>query len=161
MSKNKLDYEPIIQWWRELVDDQHKGARAKLKRCKTPEEALLNSDQIRLKQKTSDQHINGLEIIANLLANIDNEGATSKRLAEQMVTPIKGKKNPIVSEIRFRRLLKCDTREELHPQLLRVIKILGNQSSVINVYDLIESIHYWGDDRKRRWAEDYYGNLPD
>ncbi len=156
-----LNEQLIVDWWSELVDDKHKGQRAKLKRCKTREEILLNPDQIRLKQILKDNKVNGVEVIASLLANIKNDGSSQKKLAEQMASNVKNTSRPWVSEIRFRCLLKCDSREELYPQLLRVIKMLDAKSSMVNVYDLIESIHFWGDDRKRRWAEDYYGNLPD
>ena len=163
MSEAKPDHEVIIKWWKELVDDDHKGQRAKLKRCKTWEEIIMNPDQIRLKQKTGNT-VQGIEFIASLLAHIKNEpdkAISSKMLAEQMVIPVQGTNRPTISQIRFRRLLKCETREELHDQLLRVIKIFDNKSSVINIPDLIDSIHYWGANQKRRWAEEYYGNLKD
>lgn len=61
--------------------------------------------------------------------------------------------SPIVSELRFQRLLQSRDRKELYPLLLRGIKLLGNN---VNVNDLIKSVYFWGDSCKKRWAFDYY-----
>ena len=151
--------DKIIKWWKELVDEKHdekhKGQRARLRRCAL-NDVFLNPDYIYLKRDLGQEAPNDLHVIASLLSFVDDTGDATKTLAEAMV---KGSDRPAVSEIRFRRLLACETCEELHPQLLRALKILKCSSSIINLDDLIRSIRFWDDKTKRRWAEDYYGTL--
>ncbi len=59
----------------------------------------------------------------------------------------------LYKEARFRRLLLCRTPDELLAHMTRLAKFLNGTA---NVADLAESIIYWGDRVRRRWAFDYY-----
>ena len=64
---------------------------------------------------------------------------------------------PIVSELRFRRLIQRD-RADLYISMIRVLRMLGNKG---NLHDLAKSVYFWGDGVKRRWAFEYFPNTPD
>jgi CRISPR type I-E-associated protein CasB/Cse2 len=56
------------------------------------------------------------------------------------------------SEARFRRLLASD-RDDIVDQLHIAVRILGRE---VNVADLIATALYWGDERRRKVARDYF-----
>lgn len=54
---------------------------------------------------------------------------------------------------RFRRLLQKQTAEELQPDLMRAVRLIGD---VADVRDLAASILRWNDATRRRWAFEYF-----
>ena len=56
---------------------------------------------------------------------------------------------------RFRRLLACDTVDELAPQLHGMFKAAKARGIPINHKNLWNDLFYWGDRVKRRWASHY------
>ncbi len=63
-----------------------------------------------------------------------------------------------VSERRLRRLLESRNREDLSHQLQSVVRLLKRKA---NPTDIVETIVYWGEDRRRQIAQDYFGGLGD
>lgn len=62
-------------------------------------------------------------------------------------------------ERHFRRLLACDTIEELGPQLHRIIKRLQRESVPLDYVALIKDLRLWADyseQVKIRWATDFW-----
>jgi len=41
--------------------------------------------------------------------------------------------------------------------MIRVIRLLRGE---VNIYSLAESTYFWGDDVRKRWAYEYYENIP-
>lgn len=150
--------EIIREWHAEL--GEHPGARAQLRRARTLGEVALTPPYYdllnRLRRGRGDRR---LSMVAGLLAHVKERKASGKArregIAAQMAA-LKGGK-PIVSELRFRRLLSLQ-RAELFRPLIRVIRLLDRHVEV-DIDDLAESIHYWGDKQKLRWAEQYYLRL--
>jgi len=74
------------------------------------------------------------------------------RLAYQMaVNP------PKVSELRFRRLLQRE-RDDLYGAMIRILQKLDQTA---NLPDLFNSVFYWGDPVRKRWAFEYFPNTPE
>ncbi len=153
--------EILIEFWQGLEDD--KGARAQLRRCKTPEEVVMVPAFHRLCRRVrplmKDER-DGWEMriaaIAGLLAHV-RKLDSRKTLAEQMAEKRPGGDSPTVSELRFRRLLQRD-RRDLFAALVRVLGLLDKTA---NPFDLARSVYYWGDNERKRWAFAYFPNVPE
>ena len=148
----------LIKWWEDLEND--KGTRAELRRCATPQEVMLHPAYVRLRYQLQ-KHLPStwhwelhLACVIGLLTHVREPGGTDP-LAKQM-----GGKEPKVSELRFRRLLKCDgeDREDFYRHMIRILRLLGKQT---NLPDLIRSVFYWNDPTRREWAQYYFSNTPD
>ena len=169
MSEN-LSFRPdseagkiLIKWWREL--EGNKGDRAKLRRCREPLDVYFVQAYHRLLNSLSQNYPQekGLEkrvaLIAALAASVKNTEWSGIRqsLPEQMAKAPSKSGNSPVSQLRFRKLLECQNREELFPLLLRVIKILEQK---VDIYHLADDVFWWGDRCKRNWAHEYYSVAP-
>lgn len=147
----------LAGWWEGLQQDS--GGRARLRRCKSPEEVmlepafhrLLNRMRPLLESETgfqSDVAYLRLAAVAGLLSHVTE--TSSKSLADQMAEPKGGR--PLLSSLRFRRLLK-EPFEDLYPAMIRVIRQLSKTASLS---DLADSVYYWGDKVRKRWALAYF-----
>ncbi|MES9993562.1 MAG: type I-E CRISPR-associated protein Cse2/CasB [Candidatus Thiodiazotropha sp.] len=150
--------EILHSFWEGL--ETNKGDRAELRRCKQPEEVVLlpafHRLCTRLKPLMKGEG-QGWEVriaaIAGLLAHV-REVYPKMPLAEQMAG-YKG--DSPVSELRFRRLLQRN-RRDLYSAMIRVIRLLGEKA---NIHDMAESVYYWGDSQRRRWAFEYFPRVPE
>jgi CRISPR system Cascade subunit CasB len=93
-------------------------------------------------------------VIAGVLAHVERDDS-SRSFAGQMAAQHNGKAR--LSGLRFRRLLAIHDLDELHSYLIRTIRLLDRAASV---GDLAESIRWWNDRTKKRWASDYYEMAP-
>lgn len=152
----------ILAWWEGL--DQDSGARARLRRCNSPSDVLLEPAFHRLLNRLQPLlEQNGLEsreaaytrlaAVAGLLAHV--KIADDKKLAERLADPHGG--GPRLSTLRFRRLIK-EPFGDLYPAMIRVIRLLKYKA---HVSDLVNSVYYWGDHVRRRWALAYFPKVSD
>ncbi|MFZ6725673.1 type I-E CRISPR-associated protein Cse2/CasB [Undibacterium sp. MH2W] len=162
--QEKISFSPeshlgqtLHQWWVDLKDDR--ASRAMLRRCSTLDEVSLSPAYGRFyrfmlahrwpAESTSTQK-DKLAAIASLLAHVitDDQDAVAVRMSV-----LAGDK-PLVSELRFRGLLKIDDMDvdDLFVSLRRTLPLIKNQ---VNVYQLAHDIYWWDDITKKRWAYDY------
>jgi len=172
--------EALRKWHSRLADNR--GDRAALKKCKSPvqvvfipafheiyqeittigraaiEEKAIKWSWGKLEKRIRDR----LPIIASLTALVKppeepNKGGEAKRkpvtLPSQMGTARSSGGGPVVSDLRFRRLLKCRTPEELYPALRRIIGLLESQADIMI---LAQDIFDWNEEVRKRWAYEYY-----
>ena len=158
--KGKFDADRSLgkalqRWWDDL--QQHSGDRAELRRAKTVEDVILlpvfqrACARFRPFFQEEKNWEYRLAAILGLLAHI------RKPTNEMVVLQMAGKPKPVVSELRFRRLIQRD-RKELYISMIRVLRLLGNKA---NLHDLANSVYYWGDRVKQEWAFAYFPNTPD
>ena len=142
----------LSEWWQDLQN--HRSDRAELRRAKTVADIVLLPvfHRARMRFKPFFENQTGWEYrlaaIIGLLSHVTQ--TNQKKIALQMA----GKPKPVVSELRFRRLIQRD-REDLYVSMIRVINMLGKTA---NLHDLARSIYYWGDKIKRDWAFEYFPN---
>jgi len=152
---DKSPGEALQRWWNDLQGNN--AARAELRRAKTLTDIMLLPVFHRACQRFKPFFQNEenweprLAAILGLLAHVRT--ITNEKLASQMA----GKPKPVVSELRFRRLIQRD-RKELYLAMIRILRMLNHKA---NIYDLANSIYYWGDQVKRDWAFSYFPNTPD
>ncbi|MBA1330283.1 hypothetical protein QQ73_03565, partial [Candidatus Endoriftia persephone str. Guaymas] len=101
LNKESHTTEILIQWWQGL--ENNKGTRAELRRCTSPDKVMFQPAFQRLCQrlKPEPQEQRQLASVVGLLAHV--RYTTGQKLAYQMAG-----NPPVVSELRFRRLLQRD-----------------------------------------------------
>ena len=166
----RLEFKPdtqagsiLAQWWQTLADQR--GDRAELRRVRRPIDALIHPATISLiedlrpamaEQRGWEERIGA---IAGLSSHLDFNTPTEvmrwRSLGDRMADR-KGE-GPVVSELRFRRLLQRNRNELYHP-MIRILHLLDGQASL---FDLATAWFYWGDSVRKRWALDYFPRLPE
>lgn len=146
----------IKEWWGKL----NPGQRAILRRAR-------NSDQVAFEQTyfTLLNKLRSLEnpvaitrslswnlpIVAGVLAHVRIDIDDSH---QSVPKSMRGSgSNAVVSDLRFRRLLRVEDQTELYNMMIRMIHMLGNKANVVN---LAESLFFWNDQTRKRWASEYY-----
>lgn len=144
----------LVNWWQNL--EHNKGIRAELRRCDSPQAVMYHPAFVRLSQRLQPmigKRENWQYPLAAVVGLLSHVRSTSKQpLARAMAgSP------PVVSELRFRRLLQRD-RSDLYGAMIRVLRMLDHTA---NLQDLASSVFFWGDKVRRDWAEAYFPNTPD
>ncbi len=151
----------LTHWWQGLEKD--KGTRAELRRCDSPEKVMFHPAFPRLCTKLKpllEKEWNWqirVATVIGLLSHIKQIEPNKQTLALQMANGKKIENRPIVSELRFRRLLQRE-HDDLYGAMIRILKMLDHTA---NLPDLMASVFYWGDEVRKRWAFDYFPNTPE
>ena len=142
--------EKILKWWEELQKQYNNGNRAMLRRANNAMEVTMHSGYYDfLKMIPESLRRDSLPFIAGILSHVRFNEAVA--LPKAIGFP---KDQPVVSDLRFRKILRMENHDELlYVTLLRFIKMNDNKS---NVLDLARSIYYWNDKTRKKWAEEYY-----
>lgn len=102
-----------------------------------------------------------LAAIAGLLSYVKTDERLTKdyryTVAAQMARSKRETDAPVVSDLRFRRLLQETDVAALYPMLRRTLALMDGR---IDQYVLASDIWRWGDRTRRQWAYDYYAELP-
>lgn len=148
----------LREWWLAL----DRGDRAELRRAKSVEDVALIPATIQLVTRlrgTAVEHHGGwvdrVPAIAGLAAHLDPDARhaileDSTPLPERMAH-LQGDR-PVVSELRFRRLLRTP-RHELYRPMIRILALINGQA---NLFELAESIYWWGPNIRKDWAFAYF-----
>lgn len=146
----------LHQWWQGLEEDR--ASRAVLRRCATLDAVTLSDAYQRFYRymmacnawpaDASTWQNDKLAVIAGLLAHIKTEDV--QRLPIKM-SELSGDK-PLVSELRFRGLLKIETTDDLFVSLRRALPLIDNKA---NIYQLANDVYWWNDNTKKQWAYSY------
>jgi len=152
----------LAKWWKELQDDH--GRRAELKRCDTVNAVIMTPafqrffHQLRHDLPECDWQAEQLAAVIGLAARVKRiveKTDANTKLAASMAAR-KGD-SALVSELRFRRLLQCD-RKKLYGSLIRILRLLDDTA---DLYDLAESVYFWGESVKKAWAYAYFPRVPE
>ena len=155
----------LADWWRDLESDR--GARAELRRTRSPEDAALIPVAIdlitRLRATPVTEHRgweSRIPAIAGLAARLDHNAAKevlappNRESLPKRMASAKGDR-PRVSELRFRRLLQC-SRDDLYRHMIRILAQLDNKAGL---FDLADAIFWWGPQIQKTWAFAYFPAL--
>lgn len=145
----------LHQWWQGLEEDR--ASRAMLRRCSTLDEVTLSPVYQRFYRfmlacnwpaDAAHWQNDKLAAIAGLLAHVKTDD--TQRLSLKM-SESDGDK-PLVSELRFRDLLKVDSTDDLFVSLRRALPLVGHQ---VSIHQLARDVYWWNDDTKKQWAYSY------
>jgi len=158
--------QAITEWHAWLHNENQRGERARLRRCESLDEIMLQPAYYRLCRHDAlrKQRPEALALVAGVLAWVEN---TDERPTAQLLgTPkeLSGD-TPVFSELRFQRLLASNTPEDLFQNLRRAVILLGKTASPVQLADEIlhwQAQYQWPDSFKgaRQWqyrlARAYY-----
>jgi len=176
-----------LQHWYRWLDD-NRGDRARLRRAEKPEDILLTDAFFHFLQQMPEswgekKPMLTSAAVAGLLSHVkENRQTLSKgyqpkdknkpknmaSFAEQLATPVEGKKPPM-SELRFQQLQKSRSTDDFYRSVLRAIRLLNGK---VNILSLANDVIHWNrefdnqiarEPAKRlavRWATDYFTVLP-
>lgn len=90
-----------------------------------------------------------------------HDGNLSIGSAFRYLVPNSDKKAEDREMTRLRRLLSCDSREELIQVVRPVLSYLSSRGTPICYRKLLQDIRYWGENTKIRWAQDFFYRAED
>jgi CRISPR system Cascade subunit CasB len=139
----------------------HRGDRAalaRLRRAATALEAAEEEVTIALVRRLggSANMLEPVAVCAAVLAHVrDNDGVPlARRIGPNAQEP---DKRPIVSPLRFRRVIQAESAEDKLIQFRRLVRLVGG---VAKVDDLAAALLDWSEPRKRDWIFRYYAGTP-
>lgn len=146
----------LHKWWHGLVEDR--ATRAVLRRCATLDAVTVSDAYQRFYRymlacnawpvDTTSRQNDKLAAIAGLLAHVEVED--EQRLPEKM-SELSGDR-PLVSELRFRAMLKIETTDDLFVSLRRTLPLIKSKA---NIYQLANDVYWWNDETRKKWAYGY------
>jgi CRISPR system Cascade subunit CasB len=142
--------DKILKWWNELQKQYNSGNRAMLRRANDAMEVAMQPAYYDfLKMIREEYRRESLPFIAGILSHVRSNDPVV--LPKAIGFP---KDQPVVSDLRFRKILRMEKPDELlYLTILRFIKMNENKAHVL---DLAKSIYYWNDKTRKKWAEEYY-----
>lgn len=157
-------YEIIEDWWKKL--ETNRGERAFLRRCASLEEVYKGPYLWSLWKKLKGANVRvgeeQLALTMALLSHVKTVSSVSNTtLPQAFGKKKKGTDSPVVSVMRFQRLLGEETREDLFRPLLAMMRMIDTSS--LTLYEIASAIWFWSpetseasDRQRKRWAKDYY-----
>jgi CRISPR system Cascade subunit CasB len=147
--------QAIADWHTEIHRDDRRGERARLRRCESLDEVLMQPAFFRLARslpRLEPRGLTGLALVAGLL--VWAESTTETDLPVILGKPkTQGSDTPLFSELRFQRLLASREPEEFFQSMRRAIVQAGKQAHPVALAD---AILHW--EAQQRRPESYRGN---
>jgi CRISPR system Cascade subunit CasB len=157
---SNLEVDVLHSWWRGL--DEHRGDRALLRRCRSIDDVLLSEAYHKVRNRLRREGIGFGEVqlafTTGLLAHVRDDRSGGPSLPKRMAKSPEGSDRARVSGLRFRRLLRHETRDALYEPMVRIIRLLDRTA---NVRSLARELFFWKPDRRKDWARIYYENAPE
>ncbi|MDD4255673.1 MAG: type I-E CRISPR-associated protein Cse2/CasB [Methanofollis sp.] len=154
-SKSPEEREVLGAWWKELQDNH--GDRAALRRCTSAAEVAFVPafHHLRLElSKITSVRPESLARVAGVLSHVKTYDETGgRRIAQQIAAKREGSDQGRVSDLRFRRLLAIDDKDQLYGSMIRILRLLKGEADIPSLAD---GIYWWNDGTKNAWAYDYY-----
>jgi CRISPR type I-E-associated protein CasB/Cse2 len=149
--------DKAAEWLRTLLAREDRATLARLRRARTPMEALAIDGFMGLHRRlgAGERNIRLHAELACVLAHVRKLNGQS--LAGALGHQEGGRGSPRrFSEQRFRRLLQIERADtgELTLALIRIVRLLRGEA---NPRDLAEAMLFWGDRLKTSWAYRYFG----
>jgi CRISPR system Cascade subunit CasB len=158
------------RWWAELQGaDQKEGSQraanpaalALLRRASTPTDAIEEPAVFDLYKRLGfgrhqiDRWLSRVAVVAAVLAHIRTDASATDSGHPRRFAEILGGTPPLMSPLRFKRLLAATNDQELLIVFRRAVALAGAKN--ISIEDVAASLLDWSDRRRMRWAFDYYG----
>lgn len=157
-------------WLHDRKQADARAARARLRRCTDPLDAIGERGAHQLLRDVESAYADvddapaaedRLLMLAPLLAWVETHDGENP-LPVQLAQTREGSDRPLLSELRFQRLL-TSTGPELFADMRRALRMLDNKKA--NTLWLAEAVCRWDDEQRsaelrRRWAYQYYSHMP-
>lgn len=157
MFLNQQAFWAVLRDWFDALGGDL-GKRAQLRRSTEPFEvfispALQRDLRVRLAQAgmpLSAQNLERLALGIGVLSHAKSLLAEG-HFARQLAGADKGSQD--VRDVRFRRLLAVEDRDELYTMLVRLVRYLDG---VVHLESLIKGAYWWNEKTRRDWAMHYF-----
>lgn len=181
------DYEissKVVEWWKDLtgnkvdqdgsqkkIDAGRNGERAELRRCSEPQQVLMCKGFHRLRVSIDENLSNDMTIALGMIAGLCSHIKTMETKisfpAMLAIPTEKDKTSPPLSELRFQKIAKSRTPEDLYTNLRRAIHILKNRGNIISITN---GVFLWYKNRNNpavnirdtllfQWSNDYFSTI--
>lgn len=155
------------EWWRITIYDTegNRAARAQLRRCTTVVDALCIPAAIGLARRlgripgiaapqwkqNAFERVLALAIVLSHVRHDNGIGLLRAlgwgRFPDEGKAVDAAQARPILSELRFKRLLQCESDDDLIRTFTRLVSLAGNEADVA---ELARVFLHWDDDRTKR-----------
>lgn len=151
--------EVAADWWRSLESDR--GGRADLRRCHTTLQIQFTPAFHRLLQRLpasgeNDYRAGWLAAVAGVLAHVQADCESGESFPAILASAQAGDR-AVLSGLRFRRLLACESPDDLLVGMRRAVQVAGSRAPVAA---LANDMLWWNDRTKKNWATTYYRVAP-
>jgi CRISPR type I-E-associated protein CasB/Cse2 len=164
-------------WWKRVCSPEHgdPGVRARLRRCRNANEALLVPEAVSLARQLGvtppgvaerNHRLRDALDLARILAHVrdDTGPAREHHLMRKLGWPSfpgdkregEAAERPKMSEARFRRLLQTDGGEETVDAFTRLIHLAGGATDIAALADAVWRWTQPGSTIRQRWAFEYF-----
>lgn len=152
----------IFEWWKDLQAPKKSGPRAALRRARNPDTVATHPEYFELFRNLSNSELPGyiknrlsyrLPLVAGVLSHIREDEPGRSMAAKMGSSEKQGTDRPVVSDLRFRRLLRTEDDNEMYLMMIRMIRMLDNKA---NVKDAAISVFTWDEKTRKKWASRYY-----
>ena len=156
----------VLHRWHSFLQEHDRGARAQLRRAAGPDDVVFVPAFHRLLADLEEAGFDlsragtreRLAAIAGLVARVKADDPDEPSVATKLGKPRGESRAAPVSRLRFSRLVAQESVTEVYPVLARVLPLVDN---VVHLNSLADSILFWGDAVRRRWAYDYFHVAPE
>jgi CRISPR type I-E-associated protein CasB/Cse2 len=159
MEAAEAERSAVWAWWKGLGEDR--AGRAELRRSASVEEVAFTAPYHRLLRALGSRLGEGdarrVAAAAAVLAHVESEPTGRATLARLMGSPRGGEGSAVVSDARFRHLIRSEDPEDLMRELIRAVRQAGR---VAAVEPLFRDLMRWDEATRIRWARDYYEAAP-
>ena len=153
----------VVEWYRSALEGDHgdaRTARARLKRCESPAEALAVAETHDLNRRLKGLNPAAAPTVAQL-ALLATTFARLKGIDGRELAALFGEKRSsagprMLSELRFHSLIRIHSRRELVAPLRRSLWVLGAEASC-NGWTLAEDLYWWNDRVRNKWCFQFFG----
>jgi CRISPR type I-E-associated protein CasB/Cse2 len=162
----------VANWWKDLNDARKprhlrnrpgspfdSGDSAELRRCKTLDEIVLNSQAFHTLRKrlvgTVWEHaeILRLAVVAGVLSHVRLDAKVSLPQALGNKTKSDQASKEAV-RLRFQRLIQHRTHDDVFRPMVRMLDYLEKEG--VSVLSLAKELYCWNDETRKRWAIKFY-----
>ncbi|MDX8551210.1 type I-E CRISPR-associated protein Cse2/CasB [Methanospirillum sp. J.3.6.1-F.2.7.3] len=144
--------DKIHSWWRGL--SENRGDSAELQRCHDLTEVFFCQAFHRLYMSLLSEGTvrrEALALIAVSLAHV-KEDISGVTFAQQMGES-KSVQTPQISQMRFRKLIRCESYSELFLPVTRIIKMLNG---AVNIDDVVKKLYFWNEKSRKDMTFEYF-----
>lgn len=140
------------------ADGSGRTARARLRRCASPVDALAVAETHELYERLKEH---GKTPAPDRLALLAATFARLKCVRGDKLAALLGRRAAKdgprrLSELRFQSLIRVRSHRDLMPPLRRSLAVLGSDPAC-NGWALAEDLYWWDDDARNRWCFQYFG----
>lgn len=161
MTSERKIGDVVVEWYTEIFerdDGASRAARARLRRCKSPAEALLVSEthdlNWRLRDIGENPDSDQLTLISVVFSHLHD--VRGKKLAAQFGESLAKDSPRKLSETRFQSLIRNRTHRDLVVPLRRCLGVLGKDLKC-DGYRLAADLYFWNDNTRNDWCFQYFG----